>query len=70
MATIREEDQFRRPVPQTLKAGDQRSRISRCSVCMRKPPERMLPLHELLGEDYDSDYANDSSYPFRRDYGK
>ena len=68
MATIREEDQFRRPVPQTLKAGDQRSRISRCSVCMRKPPERMLPLQEFLG-DYDSDYANDQSYG-KWNYGK
>ena len=58
MATIREEDQFRRPVPQTLKAGDQRPRISHCSLCMRKPPERMLHLQELL-DDYDSDYAND-----------
>jgi hypothetical protein len=35
---------FKKPVPQTLKAGDQRSRISRCVVCMRRPPARMLPL--------------------------
>ena len=69
MVTIREEDQFRRPVPQKLKAGDQRSRFSHCSVCMRKSPERMLHLQELL-DDYESDYANDQSYPFRRDYGK
>ena len=57
MVTIREEDQFRRPVPQKLKAGDQRSRFSHCSVCMRKPPET-LHLQEILG-DYDFDYAND-----------
>ena len=69
MATIQEEDQFRRPVPQTLKAGDQRSRISRCTVCMRKPPDRMLPIEDFLG-DYDSDYPADQTYPYRRDYGK
>ena len=48
MAVIAEDDQFRRPVPQTLKAGDQRSKISRCVVCMRQPPERMLPLEEII----------------------
>merc|ERR1712078_802829 len=67
MATIREEDQFRRPVPQTLKAGDQKSRISRCTVCMRRPPDRMLPLQQFLG-DYDSDYAADQSYSYGRGY--
>ena len=35
---------FSKPVPQTLKAGSLRSRISRCVVCMRRPPVRMLPL--------------------------
>ena len=70
MATIEEDDQFRRPVAQTLKAGDQRSRISRCTVCMRQPPDRMLPLQEIvLG--YDDDYAADQpSSSYWRDYGK
>jgi integrin beta 8 len=44
MATIDRDRMFKRPVPQTLKRGDLRSRISRCVVCMRQPPERMLPL--------------------------
>merc|ERR1712142_523786 len=44
MATIEKDKMFKKPVPQTLKAGDLRSRISRCVVCMRKPPPRMLPL--------------------------
>merc|ERR1712123_163876 len=44
MATIEKDRMFKKPVPQTLKAGDLRSRISRCVVCMRKPPARMLPL--------------------------
>ena len=55
MATIEEDDQFRKPVPQTLKAGDKRSRISRCTVCMRRPPDRMLPLQEIIYE-YETDY--------------
>merc|ERR1712013_863380 len=44
MTTIEKDKMFKKPVPQTLKAGDLRSRISRCVVCMRKPPPRMLPL--------------------------
>ena len=69
MATIQEDDQFRRPVPQTLKAGDQRSRISRCTVCMRKPPDRILPLEETIFS-YEDDYAGDQALSYRRDYGK
>jgi len=45
MATIDEDRMFSKPVPQTLKAGDLRSRISRCTVCMRKPH----PRQEILG---------------------
>ena len=44
MATIERDKMFKKPVPQTLKAGDIKSRISRCIVCMRRPPSRMLPL--------------------------
>ena len=44
MATIDRDRMFKKPVPQTLKAGDLRSRISRCVVCMRRPPEAMLAL--------------------------
>jgi hypothetical protein len=35
---------FKQPIPQTLKAGDLRSRVSRCVVCMRTPHPRMAPL--------------------------
>jgi len=35
---------FKQPIPQTLKAGDLRSRVSRCVVCMRTPHPRMVPL--------------------------
>ena len=42
--TIDRDNMFKRPVPQTLKRGDLKSRISRCVVCMRRPPERMLAL--------------------------
>jgi collagen type IV alpha len=42
MATIDDSRMFRKPVSQTLKAGDLRSRISRCVVCMRRPHPRML----------------------------
>ncbi|MCL4130385.1 UNVERIFIED_CONTAM: hypothetical protein GTU68_037847, partial [Idotea baltica] len=35
MATIELQDQFKKPEPQTLKAGDLTSRVSRCTVCMR-----------------------------------
>ncbi len=35
---------FKQPVQQTLKAGDVRSRVSRCVVCMRAPHPRMEPL--------------------------
>ena len=44
MATIDPEAQFERPVQATLKAGDVRSRIGRCVVCMRKPPDRIAPM--------------------------
>ena len=44
MATIDMDKQFQKPVPQTLKAGDVKTRIGRCVVCLRKPPPRMLPL--------------------------
>jgi integrin beta 8 len=37
LATIDQRDQFSTPQPQTLKAGQQRTRISRCQVCMRQP---------------------------------
>lgn len=36
LATIEENKQFSKPQPQTLKAGDLTSRISRCAVCQRK----------------------------------
>ena len=44
MATIAPDAQFERPVQATLKAGDVRSRIGRCVVCMRTPPDRMAPM--------------------------
>jgi len=44
MVVIDEDQQFTKPIPQTLKAGDQRRKISRCVVCMRNPPQRMLPV--------------------------
>ncbi|KAB7504339.1 hypothetical protein Anas_05028 [Armadillidium nasatum] len=40
MATIEEEDQFKKPKPQTLKAGDLTTRVSRCTVCMRSRVRR------------------------------
>jgi integrin beta 8 len=36
LATIDPRSQFSQPEPQTLKAGTQRSRISRCQVCLRQ----------------------------------
>uniref|UniRef100_V9GVP0 Collagen type IV n=1 Tax=Ectopleura larynx TaxID=264052 RepID=V9GVP0_9CNID len=36
LATIEQDRQFNFPQSQTLKAGNQRSRISRCQVCMRR----------------------------------
>ncbi|PVD18256.1 hypothetical protein C0Q70_20805 [Pomacea canaliculata] len=35
MTTIERADQFRRPLSETLKAGDLRRRISRCQVCIK-----------------------------------
>ena len=49
MATIERNKMFKKPVPQTLKAGDIKSRIGRCVVCMRNPPPRMLPLLSQFG---------------------
>ena len=49
MATIERSKMFQKPVPQTLKAGDIKSRIGRCVVCMRNPPRRMLPLLSQFG---------------------
>lgn len=44
LATIAENEQFSRPVPQTLKGpANTRSKISRCVVCLRKPPDRIIP---------------------------
>lgn len=46
LSTIEEDRQFAKPLPQTLKAGDLTSRISRCAVCQRKypvPNSRALP---------------------------
>lgn len=36
LATIQTRNMFDRPVSQTLKAGNLRSRVSRCQVCMRR----------------------------------
>ena len=36
LATIDRDSQFQRPLPQTLKAGSIRQRISRCQVCRKK----------------------------------
>jgi hypothetical protein len=36
LATIQTRNMFDRPVSQTLKAGNLRSRVSRCQVCRRK----------------------------------
>lgn len=36
LATISDRDMFTRPVSQTLKAGNLRSRVSRCQVCQRQ----------------------------------
>jgi len=47
MATIASDRMFKKPVQATMKAGSLRSRVSRCVVCMRRPPPRMLPLGNL-----------------------
>ena len=44
LATI--EDEFSRPIPQTLKGPNTRSRIGRCAVCLRKPPDNIIPFVE------------------------
>ncbi|NWW40290.1 CO4A1 protein, partial [Horornis vulcanius] len=36
LATIERNEMFKKPTPSTLKAGDLRSNVSRCQVCMRK----------------------------------
>ena len=46
LATIEESEQFTRPVAQTLKGPDTRSKISRCVVCLRRPPDNILPFVE------------------------
>ena len=44
LATIDINEQFSKPVQQTLKGpANTRSRISRCTVCLRKPPDRIIP---------------------------
>ncbi len=40
LATVEQHNQFRTPDSQTLKAGDLRSKISRCQVCIRRPTPR------------------------------
>ncbi|UYV71294.1 COL4A1 [Cordylochernes scorpioides] len=37
LSTIQLQSQFSQPIPETLKGGDLRTRISRCQVCMRRP---------------------------------
>ncbi|QQP53350.1 Uncharacterized protein FKW44_005806, partial [Caligus rogercresseyi] len=44
LASIEPEQQFVKPMPETLKAGNLKSRVGRCAVCMRNPPPRMAPL--------------------------
>ncbi|XP_036596645.1 collagen alpha-5(IV) chain-like, partial [Trichosurus vulpecula] len=36
LATVETSDMFSKPQPETLKAGDLRTRISRCQVCMKR----------------------------------
>uniref|UniRef100_A0A8C7ECZ5 Collagen type IV alpha 1 chain n=1 Tax=Nothoprocta perdicaria TaxID=30464 RepID=A0A8C7ECZ5_NOTPE len=36
LATIERHEMFKKPTPSTLKAGDLRSNVSRCQVCMRR----------------------------------
>lgn len=35
LTTVEQSNQFRRPEPETLKAGNLRNRISRCTICMK-----------------------------------
>ncbi|KAG8229547.1 hypothetical protein J437_LFUL009021 [Ladona fulva] len=37
LATVEESQMFSRPRQQTLKAGDLRTRIGRCAVCLKRP---------------------------------
>lgn len=58
LATIELEDQFRRPQQQTLKAGDLKSRVSRCNTCMKRrrggvPPTLPTPPPEYTGGGFD-----------------
>lgn len=39
LSTINEQEQFRVPKPDTLKAGNLRERASRCRVCMKTVPQ-------------------------------
>ena len=44
LATVDDFQQFRKPEQQTLKAGNLRSRVSRCAVCRRRqPPDSRQP---------------------------
>uniref|UniRef100_A0A8C0QR62 Collagen type IV alpha 1 chain n=1 Tax=Chelonoidis abingdonii TaxID=106734 RepID=A0A8C0QR62_CHEAB len=36
LATVERNEMFKKPTPSTLKAGDLRSNVSRCQVCMRR----------------------------------
>ena len=36
LTTIERNEQFKTPMPETLKAGNLRNRISRCNVCMKE----------------------------------
>lgn len=37
MSTIERGDQFRKPLPETIKSGDLRRKVSRCAVCIKAP---------------------------------
>lgn len=57
LATIELEQQFRKPRQQTLKAGDLKSRVSRCNTCMRRrgsvlpPPATPPPEYRGVYDD-------------------
>ncbi|KAG0712328.1 Collagen alpha-1(IV) chain [Chionoecetes opilio] len=65
LATIELEQQFQTPRQQTLKAGNLKSRVSRCNTCMRQRRGTILPPPETPPPEYRRDRDRDR-YPAPR----
>ncbi|MPC43199.1 Collagen alpha-1(IV) chain [Portunus trituberculatus] len=72
LATIELEQQFQKPRQQTLKAGNLKSRVSRCNTCMKRRRGSILPPPVTPPPNYRTDgyrprpdpYPDRSPFPF------